>query len=106
MLGVAALILAAGAAEPPLLAVLEFRNEVPGVDRKVDRDGGYLADVARSVLAGHRLRVMTRENLVVLLGSSGRSVADCIDTCEIETGRMVGADYVLSGNILRFGDQL
>jgi hypothetical protein len=49
---------------------------------------------------------MTRENLVVLLETTGRSVADCVDKCEIETGRMVGADFVLSGTIIRFGDEL
>src|SRR5207302_41500 len=61
---------------------------------------------ARGAIAARSLRVMTRENLVVLLVNSGRSVSDCIDKCEIETGRLVGADFVLSGVILRFGDEL
>jgi TolB-like protein len=97
---------AARAAEAPLVAVLEFRNEVPGIDKKTDRNGDYLADVARSALAARRLGVMTRENLVVLLRSSGSSVSDCIDKCEIETGRLVGAEFVLSGSMVQFGDEL
>ena len=102
-------LLLAGAAVPaqtPLLAVLEFHNEVPGIDRETDRNGDYLADVARTVVAARDLRVMTRENLVILLGTTGRSVSDCVDKCEIETGRLIGADFVLSGTIVRFGEEL
>src|SRR5438132_6475997 len=102
-----ALLAAGGArAESPLVAVLEFRNDVPGIDRQTDRNGDYLADVARGAMAARNLRVMTRENLVILLATSGKSVADCVDKCEVETGRLVGADFVLSGTILRFGDDL
>src|SRR5438045_4228520 len=92
---------AAAEEQPPLVAVLEFHNDVPGIDPKTNRDGNYLADVARTRAAASGLRVMTRENLVVLLRATGSTPADCIDKCEIETGRLLGADYVVSGTLIR-----
>ena len=94
------------AAALPLVAVLEFRNDVPGIDAKTNRDGSYLADVARTAAVEAGLRVMTRENVVVLLEANHRSLADCVGKCEIETARLLGASYVVTGALLQFGGQL
>src|SRR5438105_2519379 len=110
------LLLAAAAAKPPapspatgdkplsqgLLAVLEFRNKLAGADRK-DIDAGYFSDVVRQA-AVHTLpdiRVITRENLLVLLQSSGKSLEDCEGECEVDTGRRIGADLVISGELVK-----
>jgi hypothetical protein len=46
---------------------------------------------------------MTRENVIVLLGAAGKSLADCEGECEVDTGRRLGADYVVSGDLLKIG---
>ena len=46
---------------------------------------------------------MTRENLVVLLQASGKDLASCEGECEVDTGRRIGADAVVSGDVLKLG---
>ncbi len=49
------------------------------------------------------LDVMTRENSEALL-PPGTDLATCTQgNCEVELGRQVGAKYVCSGDIIRFG---
>jgi tetratricopeptide (TPR) repeat protein len=87
-----------------LVAVLEFRSKLEG-DEKKAVDAGYLADVVRSAAlkSGPGIEVITRENLLVLLKAAGKSLEECEGECEVETGRKVGADLVVSGDLLRFG---
>jgi TolB-like protein len=49
------------------------------------------------------MQVITKENLLVLLEAQGKSIEACEGECEVDTGRMVGADYVVSGEALRVG---
>lgn len=100
-------IAAAGNKTPSLsglVAVLEFHSKLEGAEKKAV-DAGYLADVVRSAAlkSGGHIEVITRENLVVLLKAAGKSIEDCEAECEVETGRKVGADLVVSGDLLRFG---
>src|SRR5690349_8177744 len=83
------------------LVVLDFRNKLDDVD------GRYFADVVRAaaVRADPSLQVITRENLLVLLQSTGKDLADCEGECEVETGRRIGADLVISGDLLKVGTQ-
>ena len=46
---------------------------------------------------------MTRENVIVLLESQGKRLEDCEGECEVDTARRLGADYVVSGELLRVG---
>ena len=48
---------------------------------------------------------MTRENILALL-PPGRAISDCIGECAIETGREIGAQYVVTGEVTRFGGEL
>jgi len=84
------------------LAVLEFQG------RNLDADilmtfsdavrGGALSGVA-----GGAVSVMTRENMLVLLKDMGK--AECTEgDCEVETARNIGADYVVSGKVVRMED--
>lgn len=96
----------AGRAEEPsqTLAVLEFHSKLP----KGEADSGYVTDAVRTAAkdaGGLRVKVMTRENMLVLLQASGRNLADCEGECEVETGRRIGADLVISGELLKFGSQ-
>jgi hypothetical protein len=50
--------------------------------------------------------IITRENLLVLLQASGKDLGSCEGECEVDTGRRIGADVVVSGDILKLGTQL
>ena len=84
------------------LAVLEFQG------RNLDPDilmtfsdavrGGALTGVA-----GGGFSVITRENMLVLLKDMGKD--ECTEgDCEVETARNIGADYVVSGKVVRMED--
>jgi hypothetical protein len=92
------------AAAAPVVGVLEFRDKVPAEQRI---DAAYLSDQVRAAVKEvlPQSRVITRENMLVLLQSSGRSLEECESECEVETGRRIGADLVVSGELLRFGTQ-
>ena len=85
-----------------MLAVLEFRNKL---DNRKEIDSSYLTDSVRiaSLKANLGLRVMTRENELVMLQAAGKKLDECEGECEVETGRRLGADLVVSGELLRFG---
>jgi hypothetical protein len=46
---------------------------------------------------------MTRENLLVLLQATGKDLGQCEGECEVDTGRRIGADAVVSGEVLKVG---
>jgi hypothetical protein len=86
------------------LAVLELRSKLKGRDAE-SFDTGYFADLARgaALRALPSMQVITKENLLVLLEAQGKTIESCEGECEVDTGRMVGADYVVSGEALRVG---
>ena len=49
--------------------------------------------------------VMTNENMLDLLPPNTR-IEDCVGECEVETGRLVGARYLITGEIGRTGREL
>jgi TolB-like protein len=85
------------------LAVLEFEL-VQGV--KIDRT--YFSDLARGAVrkAAPQLSVMTRESTQAILEANGKTLADCTGECEVEVGRKLGADYIISGRITQIGTRL
>jgi hypothetical protein len=87
------------------LAVLELRNTA----RELTVDNvRYFTDVVRQATLRYapQYDVMTRENLLILLQSTGRSLQDCEGECEVDTGRRIGADAIISGDIVRVGTRL
>lgn len=95
----------------PLVAVLELRipraADAPASEGRyapATPDSTYLTNVVRSVAADRGLNVMTRENVEVLLANRHATMADCVDKCEVEIARVLGADYVVSGEFLRTSD--
>lgn len=90
-----------------VLAVLDLRNKLTGAARE-QVDTAYLTDVVRSAAldAAPGLQIMTRENVLVLLKASGKSLSECEGECEVDTGRRLGADLIISGEVLQFGSNL
>jgi len=104
-----AALLASGAAraeEPknPLIAVLEFRTKLDA-QAKADADPTYFSDVVRSQALDELpgARIMTRENMTVLLAAAGKDLANCEGECDVDTGRNLGADEVINGELLKVG---
>lgn len=98
------LCLVASAAHARRLAVLELRGSL-------DRESlAAFTNAVRSAavdsLRGTDVSVMTRENMAVLLQDMGLDV-DCVEgACEVETGRNLGAQLVVAGEVLRIEDKL
>ncbi|MBS2024464.1 MAG: hypothetical protein JST92_18850 [Deltaproteobacteria bacterium] len=87
---------------PRRVAVLEFENEL---DKSEKIDRVYFSDAVRGLISDSKrgLTVMSRENVLVLLSSSGKKLEDCAALCEVETGRLLGADLVVSGRMTKVG---
>jgi hypothetical protein len=86
------------------LAVLDFQNFAKDLSKE---DIHYFADVVRgaTLRAAPQMDVMTRENLLVLLAASGKDASQCEGECEVDTGRRIGADSVISGEVLKVGSR-
>jgi len=81
------------------LAVLELKGaKIEG--EVLDAFADAVRGGAVEGLAGRGVQVMTRENMMVLLRAMGKK--DCSEgDCEVETARNIGADFVVSGSVVR-----
>jgi len=86
------------------VAVLDFRNSGVVTDQEADEITDIVRSAARAVLPVSSFLIMTKENIYELLPPE-RELADCIGECAIETGREIGADFVVTGEIRLFGGQ-
>ncbi|MCA1828331.1 MAG: hypothetical protein ABR567_12380 [Myxococcales bacterium] len=84
------------------LAVLDLKNFTKDLTRE---NAQYFTDVIRqaSLRMEPALDIMTRENLLVLLQSTGKKLEECEGECEVDTGRRIGADQIVSGEIQKVG---
>lgn len=81
------------------LAVLEFKG--PFETQVLTT----LADAARAGALGSlssQIAIMTRESMEAVLKDMGRSDRCVEGSCEVETARNIGADLVVTGEIIRF----
>jgi hypothetical protein len=82
------------------IAVLEFTGigvEPPILEKLSDQS----RIVAANVLPQDTYLVMTRENMMQVLVDMGKDISCTSGSCEVEVGRNIGADFIISGNILR-----
>ena len=86
------------------LAVLDLKNFTKELNRE---NAQYFTDVIRqaSLRMEPGLDIMTRENLLVLLQSTGKKLEECEGECEVDTGRRIGADQIISGEIQKVGSK-
>ena len=93
-------LLAVSAAEQPKLAVLEFEVQ-QGL--KIDRRtfSARLQNAARK--AAPHLLVMTQANIESLVRAAGKTLEQCEGQCAVDTGKLIGADLVISGRISQVG---
>ncbi len=87
------------------VAVLDFENLSTLDPHAVS----YLADVVRSearlALPPEQSIVMTRDSILELL-PPGTRLSECVGDCAVETGRRLGAHYVVTGQVVHFGGEL
>jgi TolB-like protein len=87
------------------IAVLDFRNPAGLKNQEIDYLTDLIRGVARDALPRHQYILMTKENIQDML-PPGKNLAECEGECEVETGRAIGADYLVTGEVLSFGGQL
>jgi TolB-like protein len=86
------------------VAVLALRNRIQMSKEEVD----YLTGLVRQIISKRMSRkylIMTQENIEVLLPPD-TNLEDCVSNCQVETGRTIGARYIITGDVLRFGSSL
>ena len=93
---------AAAPARSGKLAVLDLRNFAPDL---TPQNAQYFTDLVRgAALKAHpQMEILTRENLLVLLQATGRKLDECEGECEVDTGRRIGADEIVSGELQKLG---
>lgn len=86
------------------LAVLDLKNFTRDLSKE---NAQYFSDVIRqaSLKMEPGLDIMTRENLLVLLQATGKKLEECEGECEVDTGRRIGADHIVSGEIQKVGSR-
>ena len=88
-----------GEGEVERVAVLELKNRLP---QEITRDEiSFLTNEARAVVSAlpkSHLIVMTRESLQMLIAPDKR-LEDCVGSREVETGRMIGAQWIITGDV-------
>jgi len=85
------------------LAVLEFTSDGSVTDSELSFIADRVRGEALRVLGSDHWKVMTRENMLVLLGANVDQLEACIGECEVETGRLLGAHRVVAGSAMVFG---
>lgn len=89
-------------AGPAWLAILEFAME-PSTSQTIDV--GLLREATTTHTLAHvdpeQISLMTRENMMVLIDANAVDLTCIEGQCEVETGRNLGADWVISGTLHR-----
>ena len=86
------------------LAVLMLRNRINMSREEVE----YLTSVVRRITSKRLAQsylIMTQENIEILLPPNTQ-LEDCVSECQVKTGRTLGARYIITGEVLRFGSSL
>jgi peptidyl-prolyl cis-trans isomerase A (cyclophilin A) len=89
------------------VAVLELVNKAGITDDEASYLTDKVRDIASRTLAKRGFLIITRESLQELL-PPGTDLSKCTDAqCEVEIGRTIGADYIVTGEIIKYaGDFL
>ena len=104
--GFVALLVSLPATAAQHIAVLELKNRLPARVRD-QFPAGYFTDQIREgalrAVDPAVLQIISRENLLVLIRSSGKTLEECEGECEVDTGKRIGADFVISGELVLVG---
>lgn len=84
------------------VAVLEFKNSA-GLSSFEITSLTSIVRGSASRLSGYT--VMTKENITTLLPPD-KKIEDCVGSCEVETGKLIGASFIITGEVGRVESQL
>jgi len=82
------------------IAVLNVNNQAKLKNEEIE----HLTNIIRQNLAtsmGKNYLVMTQENILTLLPEN-KKIEDCLNECEVDVGRNLGASLIVTGSILIF----
>lgn len=100
------LSVAANAGTQLKIAVLPFESETEMVsDGEIELITEIVRGAARKVLPTSQFVIMTQANILELLPPD-KPLADCVGECAVEAGKLIGADYIVVGKALPFGDEI
>jgi len=88
------------------IAILELKNLAQNNVSPTELH--YLSNEVRlitSYLPKDQYLIMTKESMLTLIDPD-KTLEDCVGECEIETGRLLNADWIITGELLRFGSSL
>lgn len=88
------------------VAVLDFTNRADLPQREVDYLTELVRTEARRMLPRDKYLIITKESIQQLLPPDKKNLSECVGECEVETGRMIGAQYLATGEVVKFGGQL
>ena len=86
------------------IAVLKLNN----VAQIPEQEANYLTDLIRQLASSElaqRFLIMDKENMMTLLPPD-KTIADCVGQCAVDTGRLLGAAYIITGDIFKVENQL
>ena len=82
------------------VAVLEFRGV--GIDENIlHKLSDQTRRAATETLPQQEYIILTRENILMILDDMGKDVSCFEGSCEVEIGRNIGSDLLVTGNILK-----
>ncbi len=88
------------------IAVLPFDSETDLVsDGEVELITEIVRGAARKVLPTSQFVIMTQANILELLPPD-KPLADCVGECAVETGKLIGADYIVVGKVFSFAGEI
>ncbi len=86
------------------LAVLDFKvTKIQGKSVVSSYEAEALTGALRAVIADLDLYVVINDENIYELLPPGTRLEDCVGKCEVETGRLLGAHYMLTGVIGKLG---
>jgi opacity protein-like surface antigen len=89
---------------PKRIAVLTLKNKLGSYQNETNYLTAMIrGEVARSL--SETYLVMTEENIASLLPTD-KPLEDCVSDCQITLGREIGASYIITGELVRFGQSL
>lgn len=99
-----ALALLPSPAHAERIAVLEFSSDGSVADDQLVFLADMVRAAARVALDTDEWMVITRESMLVVLESNVGDLEACVGECEVETGRLIGADLIIAGGLVKFGE--
>ncbi len=98
----------AGADEPPVPRLVVFELQVVGKVISLDTGATLTAMVRQRIVGaiGSRGKLLSKDKVIEIMRQSGKPAVECTGECEVQTARVVGAEYSVSGEVSPLGSNV